>query len=270
MDCKQIKDCQFRKEGICQRRDTLKCKKDMEENKVEDKTIKVRCMKNVGTTNLTLGKEYQVVEVELEGYKIINDDESIRRYHKSLFAEVKEDTLMVECIWSDGTLECRKIYPIIREENQFYWILNDLDKEKLYSKDMFKPVPKEKEQKEYTLQEVFENIKQGETYIQNTIDKFSITKECGGIRINRLFEGDKDTMWINGKENFIKVEEPKPVSTVEAFKALEEGKTITSVLSNNQYKKYDKDIFASTIGCNEFHKCDLIYTNEMKNTWIIE
>ena len=70
---------------------------NVEGDKMEDKTIKVRCINTLNFKDLTLGKEYLVIEEEPQRYKILNDHESIRRYHKSLFEKV-EDVLMVECV----------------------------------------------------------------------------------------------------------------------------------------------------------------------------
>ena len=39
------------------------------------------------------------------------------------------------------------------------------------------------------------------------------------------------------KDKFTLIEEPKPVTTTEAFKALDEGKIIESVISKDKYKK---------------------------------
>lgn len=255
--------------------------------------IKARC-KDKESGNLTFGKEYGVLgkwqedNNQMKPYGpywvcLIIDDTGNKSVEPCcIFEEVKEDNLIVECIDSkdkESGLTINKKYPVIKVKSKGYLIKNDNDEIEEYNSFRFKLVPKEKEQKEYTLSEVFEE-KEG-TEFKNTesncyvklvkIDGIkslvTINKEDNYHKWNKEMVAPINEVWLNLR--FIKVEEQKTVSTVEAFKALEEGKTIMSILSNNQYKEYDKDIFASTIGCNEFHKCELIYTNEIGGKWLI-
>ena len=113
---------------------------NVEGDKMEDKTIKVRCINTLNFKDLTLGKEYLVIEEEPQRYKILNDHESIRRYHKSLFEKV-EDVLMVECVdnkkYIYDNITIGKEYEALKEGEKTYKIINNNDNEAYYMKDCF-------------------------------------------------------------------------------------------------------------------------------------
>lgn len=109
---------------------------------MEDKTIKVKCINTLNFKDLTLGEEYTVIEEEPQGYKIMNDAESIRRYNKSQFAKV-EDTLIVECIDNkdfEDRLTLNKEYPIIDIDEDYYVIKDDQGKKQNFYIARFKPI----------------------------------------------------------------------------------------------------------------------------------
>ena len=79
--------------------------KAVEGKEMEDKTIKVRCIKNDGIVGqITKGKEYPVIEESEEEYLIENDKGKKDTWYKKWLFEKVEDVLIVECIWSEGTL----------------------------------------------------------------------------------------------------------------------------------------------------------------------
>ena len=78
-----------------------------------DKTIKVRCIKNDGIVGqITKGKEYPVIEESEEEYLIENDKGKKDTWYKKWLFEKVEDVLIVECIWSEGTLDIGKKYKV--------------------------------------------------------------------------------------------------------------------------------------------------------------
>lgn len=237
----------------------------VEGEKVEE-VIKVRCIKEMNFKDITEGKEYTVVEEEPQGYKIINDAESIRRYHKDLFEKVTDDVLMVECIESQEGITLKKKYPLIAEEKGRYFIKNDFGNRTGYFKGNFKRVePQKEEKKEYTFKEVIENIKDGEIYkYSDTI----IKQVDGAISVGKekaFSDGETLGFWFYNMYKFTKVEEPKPVTTSEAMKALEDGKVVESC-RGYQYKKEGEKI-------SLFNKrrcaSKSIEFEELENQWII-
>lgn len=215
-------------------------------DKMENKIIRVRCINTLNFKDLTKDKEYPVIEEEPQGYKIINDDESIRRYHKSLFEKV-EDVLMVECIANKkyvyDNITIGKEYEVLEKGEKTYKIINNNDDEAYYMKDCFKPVDPQKEVKEYTVMELLD-------FPVGTIFKY----DDGKVKIIEYEKGNKGTEIIGisrgielstnwTKTKFTLIEEPKPVTTAEAFKALDEGKEIESVISKDKYKKINGTIY---------------------------
>lgn len=98
-----IGDCDTDNNKICEKcweqavKD-IKFKDDMEGERVEDKTIKVKCINDGGLEErLTIGETYETRE-EKEWYFITNDKGEEDGYQKQLFEEVKEDILMAECL----------------------------------------------------------------------------------------------------------------------------------------------------------------------------
>jgi hypothetical protein len=75
------------------------------------------------------------------------------------------------------------------------------------------------------------------------------------------------TLWLKAK--FTKIEEPKTVTTAEAFKALEEGKIIESIVSNDKYRKENGTLFIKAKGFKNFCTCGNITSKELMNNWII-
>lgn len=243
-------------------------KKGTEGDKMEDKTIKVRCIKNDGIVGqITKGKEYPVIEESEEEYLIENDKGKKDTWYKKWLFKKVEDVLIVECVWSDGTVTGNIKYPVIKEYKETYLLKNDLGEEKEYYKTDFKPVEPQKEIKEYSVMELLEEEgtefkdKRGIIVYPKTIglNKYLIDKASGTeIRVSEKLLNDK----------FTKVEEPKPVSTAEAFKALDEGKEIESVISKDKYKKINGTIYIEKED-GDTGKLMYMYRNELEGQWII-
>ncbi|MDV3429130.1 MAG: hypothetical protein LIR50_19230, partial [Bacillota bacterium] len=203
-------------------------------------------------------------------YELENDLGKVDTYLKSRFNvmedEKVEDVFIVECIDnsnSDLLLTIGKKYLVIKENDNSYWVENDFGEETDYSKTWFK-----KDKKNF--REVVAEIKEGEKWrTENTI----ISMENNKIRI-------KDNNGINmasysfseDYREFTKVEPPKPVSTPEAFKALNEGEIIESLITHDRYLKGKDTINIEQYNHkNEgFSKCINISTLELEGLWIIE
>jgi len=239
----------------------------VDDNKVEDKTIKVRCIDKGNCGEICFDIEYDAIKTE-KGYRIISD----YTYPKEYFEEVKEDILMVECINNNAAkdrLIFGKKYPVINKDEKYYTINDEIKKNQHWGIGRFKPVPKEKQQKTYTIQEVFEEKEgsefkiKGMDYIYNVLDKI----------LRRTVDRDiYETMYCDEyilKARFTKVEEPKPVNTVEALKALEEGKTIQSVLTSNRYKKDGNELMCNLPISDKYEDTLYIEYREIENQWLI-
>ena len=210
---------------------------------MEDKTIKVRCIKNDGIVGpITKGKEYPVIEESEEEYLIENDKGKKDTWYKKWLFEIVEDVLIVECVENKkyiyDNITIGKEYQVLDETGSAYKITNNYGEKAYYQKDCFKPVEPQKEIKEYSVMGLLEEEgtefkdKRGIIVYPKTIglNKYLIDKASGTeIRVSLKLLKDK----------FTKVEEPKTVSTAEAFKELEEGKTIESVISHAKYFKND-------------------------------
>jgi hypothetical protein len=124
----------------------------LEGEKMEDKTIKVRCISNgKGTFYLTKDKEYEAREYDKDRYIVKNDTGVHSYYLKELFEKV-EDTLMVECIDNSGRitrLTLGEKYLVKSESTDSYLIKNDEGEVEVFRKDRFKPVEPQKEVKCY-------------------------------------------------------------------------------------------------------------------------
>ena len=111
--------------------------------------MRVKCINNKIIENeLTEGKIYLVEYETYENYKIIDDNNQIRYYCKLRFIEVPEDNdlpednelpennevnkkdnnIKVRCIDDEGKyiyLTKNKIYDVIKEKGDWYYILDD-------------------------------------------------------------------------------------------------------------------------------------------------
>jgi hypothetical protein len=268
----------------------------VEDEKVE-KGFKVRCISEMNFKDLTKGKEYTVVEEEPQGYKIINDNESIMRYHKSLFEKV-EDVLMVECINNSGMksrLSLSKIYHVKKEIKGRY-ILEETGEAYEFNKNRFKLVEPQKEEfncirktcigcyneecqhykeikiETYSVMELLDfevgtKFKDEDDYC---VEIVNISEESKEKTIKCIWNNEImriSTLWLKAK--FTKIEEPKTVTTAEAFKALEEGKIIESIVSNDKYRKENGTLFIKAKGFKNFCTCGNITSKELMNNWII-
>lgn len=239
--------------------------------KVEDVLI-VECIDNLDYKDkLELNKVYKVKKEFDKSYSLEGIQQDYQ-FDKKRFKPVYQQK-EVKCIWSDGTLELNKIYPVIREEKEIYIIKNDFREEKLYHKDNFEEV---EEKKEYTFEEVVENIKPNEEY-KSTREVFAIKSIKKGIFGELTFYhngGFEYEMSNHIDQKFVKIEQPKPVTTVEAFKMLDEGKIIKSLVTNDEYflsKNGDKKtLMIKNIASEEFRKCNNVYSSELEGLWIIK
>ena len=94
----------------------------------------------------------------------------------------------------------------------------------------------------------------------------TINKENNHHTWNKEMVAPLNEVWKNFK--FIKAEEPKPVSTAEAFKALDEGKIIESVISKDKYKKINGIIHIEKED-GDTGRLMYIYRNELEGQWLI-
>lgn len=145
-------------------------------------------------------------------------------------------------------------YEVI-EENEGYRIISDF----IYPKECFKKV-KENQKQQYKILEVL-NLKDGEIYRS---EERTIIRE--GINIIIKNNSTSQSMVLSLSDKFIKVEEPKPVSTVEAFKALEKGKIIESC-KGYRYKKTNGYIRCECKGRWVFRNIEI---EELEGQWIIK
>lgn len=255
--------------------------KKVEEEKVEDKKIKVRCVRNNGFENILKENEIYTVKNKADyRYELEETGESYE-FNENRFEEIKEDLLMVKCIEKykedAEALIINKTYPVLEESKDCYLILNDKDSnDTWYSKKLFKPVPKEKEIKEYTLSEVFEMPKgtKLKIYPYDESERKIIVAE--GIANNKYLyyiddegchlEGVMVSSWILEKPRFTKVEEP--VTTAEAFKALDEGNIIESLITGNKYLKNDLKQLRN-VKISDKRQTTMFF-EELEGQWIIE
>lgn len=239
---------------------------------VEDmeKGFKVRCINN-GGFELRLEKDgiYNVSKEINERYVLREIGEGYE-FNKDRFEKVTDDVLMVECIDNqEGLLKATigESYKVVDSDSRQYKIVDNNTNEVWCNKTRFKPVePQKEEKKEYSLMELFEEeegikFKSEENaiyYVRN--EGLMVSTEIGEmeVRLNRKFF----------KMKFTKIEEPKPVTTSEAMKSLEEGKTIESVYTRNKYKKDYKQISLIVEGFG-FEECENISSQEIMDKWII-
>lgn len=142
--------------------------------------------------------------------------------------------------------------------------------------DIKEPVePQKEEKKEYTVMEVLE-MPTGTKLKLFPYDEFEreIMVVGGVADVKTLLYVDKEgcheegviiSSWIMEKPRFRVVEEPKPVTTSEAMKALEEGKVIESC-QGYQYKKENNKI--SIINKRNCASRNIDF-EELENEWFI-
>lgn len=239
---------------------------------------RVRCIKKCkeDLNALNIGEEYPVLEESIDCYLIANKrDINDTWYSKELFEKVTDDVLMVECIDNNAAkdrLTIGKVYKVIEQDDRYYLINDDLIAEQNWGKGRFKPVePRKEEKKEYSVMELFEEKEETKFKIEGIDYEYFV---LNGI-LRRTIDGTMgENIYLNKailKAKFIKVEEPKQVTTSEAMKALEEGKTIESVITKDRYSKRDKTINIDQYKYNYpgFSKCLNILSTELENNWII-
>lgn len=197
---------------------------------MEDKIIKVICIDKENCGNICFEIEYDAIKTE-KGYRIISD----YTYPKEYFKEVKEDTLIVECIDNQEGLSKLIIgekYKVIDEDNRQYKVVYNKNETIWINKSRFKPVEPQKEIKEYDFRKVVAEIKPNEEYrCQNFIVR------CLEDNTIEMIAPSKNIIGFMNTDKFIKTE--KPVTTAEAFKALDEGNIIESLITGNKYLKND-------------------------------
>lgn len=253
----------------------------LEGDKMENKVSKVICI-NEGRWPLTLHREYPVIEETRSQYKIMGDDLKISLYSKVLFRRV-EDVLMVECIDNQQTLNnliIGKSYQVIREDEKQYKVKNERSEEIWINKSRFKRVEPQKEVKEYTLMELLD-FPVGTKFYRNQLECVAEVEEIEtsrGEKVKRIIcnATDADDKGIEfteiwAKAKYTKVEELKPVSFIEAWKALEEGATIECLRHNIQYKLNNKgDLMERDSTLDNFESSAYINWEEIKGQWIIK
>jgi hypothetical protein len=178
----------------------------------------------------------------------------------------------VECIDNkDVKLTLNKKYTVMEECKGSYLIMQDKGRTTWFSKNRFKPVEPQKEIKEYTVIELLDfPIGTKFKYDQGTIIIVDHEEGNKGTEIVGTNGGiELTTNWL--KTKFTLIEEPKPVSTSEAFKALEEGETIESLVTHDRYSKGVKTINIELHDEREegFNKCMNISIAELEGQWII-
>lgn len=249
--------------------------KAIEGDKMEDKTIKVRCINNNAAKDLLyIDKIYISYRENEKCYEIIDEKGNKGFWGKTRFEKV-EEVLMVECIenkkYKYDNITIGKEYRVLDKTELTYKITTDDKEEAYYYKDCFKPVEPQKEIKEYSAIEIlefeegtkFKNIKSG-----NVVEVVTVGENK---YIKGLLSGANLLITSNLlKRRYIKVEEPKPVTTATAFKALQEGKIIESEITKDQYKKGVKlHIKLYTEQEKGFVKCKNISSIELEGLWII-
>ena len=127
-----------------------------------------------------------------------------------------------------------------------------------------------KESEQSTIERLRKELEEDRTEFKNSRDiivypatiglnKYLIDKASGTeIRASEKLLNDK----------FTKIEQPKPVTTAEAFKALDEGKIIESVISKDKYKKINGIIHIEKED-GDTGRLMYIYRNELEGQWII-
>lgn len=234
---------------------------NVEGGKMEDKTIKVRCINN-SFGNITLKKEYTVLQ-EMETTYLIENDGGLKREYLKVWFEKVGEVLIVECVnnGKELSLTLNKKYKVIEENEDGYLIINDKNVKNRYLKERFKPVEPQKEIKEMDLKTVIADIKPNEEYICQ--DNYIVRcYEDGRIEFEAP-SGNK--IWFDKEDRFEKIE-PKPVTTAEAFKDLDEGKTIKSIFSGYKYKKENGSI--KYVDCSNDYSRNLSF-QELQGQWII-
>lgn len=200
---------------------------------MEDKNIKVICKKDF--IDFKKNKLY-IAERTTTGAFDLKDDKGVGNIFYSadfekLFEKV-EDVLMVECIDNDRkllNLTTGKQYPVISEDEIYYKVKNDYGLIREYDKSVFKPVePQKEEKKEYSAFELLDFPVGTKFEDDRTI--FEIVEFEEGNKGIVIAETKGEMIFSTNllKTKFTLIEEPKAVTTSEAFKALEEGKTIES------------------------------------------
>lgn len=112
--------------------------------------MQVKCVDNLHSPKLTLGKVYQVVRSDSTFYFVINDVGVEEEYFKRRFQVVSEEaapstssSLQVRCVKSDGvglSLTLGKVYPVVREDTEYYYVVNDNGNQVGYFKNRFEIV----------------------------------------------------------------------------------------------------------------------------------
>ena len=237
---------------------------------MEDKTIKVKCKTN--EFNFIKGKIYIAKRTMTGAYKLINN----KGMEHLLFAadfftlfEKVEDVLMVECVENKkyvyDNITIGKKYKVLGETGLAYEITNNYGERAYYQKDCFKSVEPQKETKK-NFREVIADIKEGEEWKAGTT---IISMKDNKIKIKDIECDSLESYTYNeDHREFIKAEEPKPVTTTEAFKALDEGKIIESVISKDKYKKINGIIHIEKED-GDTGRLMYIYRNELEGQWII-
>lgn len=248
--------------------------KVVESEKMEDKIIKVRCINNGNMEQLALkiGKVYDVIESDdiTGAYQILIDDTGRKNmnFSKSWFEKV-EDVLIVECVdngISPKDLTLNKKYKVMVQNEECYLIRDDAGEWAQYSKSRFKLVEPQNEVKEMDFGKVIADIKPNEEYICQ--DNYIVRCHENGRIEFEAPSGNK--IWFDKEDRFEKIEKPKPVTTAEAFKALDEGKIIESTITKDQYKK-DVKLYIKLYTEQEkgFGRCINISSLELEGQWLI-
>lgn len=113
--------------------------------------MKVKCINNEHEENcLTINKIYPVIRETETGYIITDDNSMDFIYLKSWFVPVKEEivgvNMKVRCInnyYKNDCLTIDETYPVLKETETSYTIVDDKDKTSNYYKYRFVPVEEE-------------------------------------------------------------------------------------------------------------------------------
>jgi hypothetical protein len=239
----------------------IKFKDDIEGDKMEDKTIKVRCIDNIrGSMYLTIGKEYEAREYDKERYSVINDREVESVYSKSKFEKITADILIVECINNSNQkreLTINKKYPVIKVKSKGYLIKNNIGNIEEYNLWRFKPAGPQKEvsteenicyQKEYSGNKENKCIVKGSTCITRLKEPANIKEEY-----QRLKEENKKLKeTLQDKNNYIQLKE--------ALNQVFQDKA-----SQPKYYEYTKCSLTSNIGETHSKTSSLLQSRRVKN-----
>lgn len=128
-----------------------------EGDKMEDKTIKVRCINTNEFRFLTLNKIYETRKLGDKLTYIEDDTGEVQAYQSELFEKV-EEVLMVKCIDNKDykdKLELNKAYKVKKEFDKSY-SLEGMPQDYQFAKKRFKPVEPQKEVKEYSVMELLD------------------------------------------------------------------------------------------------------------------